>query len=245
MMKYFPLIFRHEIFNLVTVKNISSFSKHSFRPLAPTKIHRRFLPPTQTCSFHSSVKKPYCKKDDDSSEKSPGEKSEASSEEGEESGGGKGEKLGENYEKTEKRAHLVKNPETATTATTKPHYKSRHARKRMAGTGFEEVVQSAEEGAGEKSASVLKVNHGGGNSSNHSIIEFGVPRIFPEVLAIPVSRHPIFPGFVKHIEVRSKELAAALQKRVNHGAPYVGTFLYRDDSKSEDVITNLADIYPV
>lgn len=72
------------------------------------------------------------------------------------------------------------------------------------------------------------------NSTETGIIKATVPDFFPEVLAIPVSRRPIFPGFYKTITVKDAKVATALAQALKRGRPYVGLFLSRTGTTEEE-----------
>ncbi|XP_072294403.1 lon protease homolog, mitochondrial [Eucyclogobius newberryi] len=70
-----------------------------------------------------------------------------------------------------------------------------------------------------------------------------VPEVFPNVPLIAVSRNPVFPRFIKIIEVKNPELMELLRRKVRLAQPYAGVFLKRDDSNESDVVENLDSIY--
>ncbi|XP_053177721.1 lon protease homolog, mitochondrial [Scomber japonicus] len=70
-----------------------------------------------------------------------------------------------------------------------------------------------------------------------------VPEVFPNVPLIAVSRNPVFPRFIKIIEVKNKELMELLRRKVRLAQPYAGVFLKRDDSNESDVVESLDAIY--
>ncbi|CAI5974498.1 unnamed protein product [Closterium sp. NIES-64] len=79
---------------------------------------------------------------------------------------------------------------------------------------------AAGEGAGEA----------GGLAEETSIVPAGPrPEHYPKVLAIPLTRRPLFPGFYVPVIVKNPKLVAALQELKAQGTPYVGAFLVRDD----------------
>lgn len=57
------------------------------------------------------------------------------------------------------------------------------------------------------------------------VVKASAPEFFPEVLAIPVTRRPVFPGFYKTISVKDAKVAHALTQALKKGRPYVGLFL--------------------
>uniref|UniRef100_A0A8C4ZBX1 Lon protease homolog, mitochondrial n=1 Tax=Gadus morhua TaxID=8049 RepID=A0A8C4ZBX1_GADMO len=70
-----------------------------------------------------------------------------------------------------------------------------------------------------------------------------VPDVFPNVPLIAVSRNPVFPRFIKIIEVKNTALMELLKRKVRLAQPYVGVFLKRDDNNQSDVVTSLDAIY--
>ncbi|KAJ8277397.1 hypothetical protein GJAV_G00074710 [Gymnothorax javanicus] len=70
-----------------------------------------------------------------------------------------------------------------------------------------------------------------------------VPEVFPNVPLIAVSRNPVFPRFIKIIEVKNKQLVDLLRRKVRLAQPYAGVFLKRDDANESDVVESLGDIY--
>lgn len=76
--------------------------------------------------------------------------------------------------------------------------------------------------------------HSAASSAETGIVKATVPDFFPKVLAIPVSRRPIFPGFYKTITVKDAKVATALAQALKRGQPYVGLFLSRASTAAEE-----------
>lgn len=72
-----------------------------------------------------------------------------------------------------------------------------------------------------------------------------VPDVYPQVLAIPIARRPLFPGFYKAITIKDPDVATAITESIKRGQPYVGAFLFKDENEDEDVIRNADDVYDV
>ncbi|XP_047443481.1 lon protease homolog, mitochondrial [Mugil cephalus] len=70
-----------------------------------------------------------------------------------------------------------------------------------------------------------------------------VPEVFPNVPLIAVSRNPVFPRFIKIIEVKNKDLMELLRRKVRLAQPYAGVFLKRDDTNESDVVESLDAVY--
>lgn len=70
-----------------------------------------------------------------------------------------------------------------------------------------------------------------------------VPEVYPQVMAIPIAKRPLFPGFYKAITIKDPQVSAAILEMIKRGQPYVGAFLFKDESADEDVIRDPADVY--
>ncbi|BFI05718.1 ATP-dependent Lon protease [Marchantia polymorpha subsp. ruderalis] len=57
------------------------------------------------------------------------------------------------------------------------------------------------------------------------------PENFPKVVAIPLTRRPLFPGFYVPFSTKDTKLAAKLMELRMRGTPWVGTFLVKDGSR--------------
>lgn len=80
-------------------------------------------------------------------------------------------------------------------------------------------------------------------SGDKALQKPAVPDVYPQVMAIPIAKRPLFPGFYKAITIRDPNVAAAIQDMMKRGQPYVGAFLFKDDNADGDVIENLEDVY--
>ncbi|KAJ0388319.1 hypothetical protein COL922a_000582 [Colletotrichum nupharicola] len=83
----------------------------------------------------------------------------------------------------------------------------------------------------------------GRKSSDKSLQKPVVPDVYPQVLAIPIAKRPLFPGFYKAITIKDPNVAAAITEMIKRGQPYVGAFLFKDENQDEDVIHNVDDVY--
>lgn len=72
-----------------------------------------------------------------------------------------------------------------------------------------------------------------------------VPDVYPQVLAIPITQRPLFPGFYKAITIRDPNVIAAVQELMKRGQSYVGAFLLKDQDSSQDVINDPSEVYDV
>ncbi|CAG0900271.1 unnamed protein product [Darwinula stevensoni] len=72
-----------------------------------------------------------------------------------------------------------------------------------------------------------------------------IPEVFPQVPLIAVNRNPVFPRFIKIIEVTNKALMDLLRRKVKLNQPYAGVFMKREDSNEAEVVGSLNDVYHV
>ncbi|EON96348.1 putative atp-dependent protease la protein [Phaeoacremonium minimum UCRPA7] len=70
-----------------------------------------------------------------------------------------------------------------------------------------------------------------------------VPEVYPQVMAIPIAKRPLFPGFYKAITIKDPNVAAAITEMIKRGQPYVGAFLFKDENADDDVIHKAEDVY--
>ncbi|CAI6090024.1 unnamed protein product [Clonostachys chloroleuca] len=85
----------------------------------------------------------------------------------------------------------------------------------------------------------------GRKASERALSKPVVPDVYPQVLAIPIARRPLFPGFYKAITIKDPEVATAITESIKRGQPYVGAFLFKDENQDDDVIRNVDDVYDV
>lgn len=72
-----------------------------------------------------------------------------------------------------------------------------------------------------------------------------VPEVYPQVMAIPIAKRPLFPGFYKAITIKDPNVAAAITEMIKRGQPYIGAFLFKDENADDDVIHNPEDVHDV
>lgn len=76
------------------------------------------------------------------------------------------------------------------------------------------------------------------------------PSSLPHVLAIPIARRPLFPGFYKAVVIRDQSVIKAVKELVKNGKGWVGAFLLKEkegeqaeEAKDKDVIENIDDVW--
>ncbi|KAL7784059.1 ATP-dependent protease La [Trichoderma ceciliae] len=85
----------------------------------------------------------------------------------------------------------------------------------------------------------------GRKSAERALSKPVIPEVYPQVLAIPIARRPLFPGFYKAITIKDPNVATAITESIKRGQPYVGAFLFKDENEDEDIIRNVNDVYDV
>nr|XP_055105964.1 lon protease homolog, mitochondrial-like isoform X1 [Symphalangus syndactylus] len=104
--------------------------------------------------------------------------------------------------------------------------------------------EDASEGGAEEGAGGAGGSAGGGEGPViTALTPMTIPDVFPHLPLIAITRNPVFPRFIKIIEVKNKKLVELLRRKVRLAQPYVGVFLKRDDSNESDVVESLDEIY--
>lgn len=107
-------------------------------------------------------------------------------------------------------------------------------------------------------ADQLPPSNGGGNGDsggkpkNHSwdvtdnqLQKPTVPEEYPQVLALPISGRPLFPGFYKAVVIKEPKVTAAIKELMKRGQPYVGAFLLKEEGLETDTITNINEVHQI
>ncbi|SCV67494.1 BQ2448_5105 [Microbotryum intermedium] len=81
--------------------------------------------------------------------------------------------------------------------------------------------------------------------SSTSLSKRTVPEVYPQLLALPITRRPLFPGFYKAVVIRNAAVITAIKDAVARGQPYIGAFLLKDENADSDIITDLDAVHPV
>jgi Lon-like ATP-dependent protease len=89
---------------------------------------------------------------------------------------------------------------------------------------------------------------GGKKRKGATLVKPSVPDVYPQVMAIPLAKRPLFPGFYKAITIRDREVGQAILDMVKRGQPYIGAFMFRDDSDDapdKDVINDRSEVHDI
>ncbi|KIX02189.1 ATP-dependent protease La [Rhinocladiella mackenziei CBS 650.93] len=103
---------------------------------------------------------------------------------------------------------------------------------------------------GDSSPGSAQSSGGGGESTRRGrrstqISKPTVPETYPQVMAIPIAKRPLFPGFYKAITIRDPNVVAAITEMMKRGQPYVGAFLFKDEAADKDIIEKMDDVHEV
>lgn len=88
-------------------------------------------------------------------------------------------------------------------------------------------------------------NNNNSNNNNIKNDNSNIPEIYPQMLALPISRRPLFPGFYKAVVISDERVMKAIQEMLDRQQPYVGAFMLKDSERDTDVIENIDDVYKV
>ncbi|XP_025995543.1 lon protease homolog, mitochondrial isoform X1 [Solenopsis invicta] len=72
-----------------------------------------------------------------------------------------------------------------------------------------------------------------------------VPEVWPHVPVIAINRNPVFPRFIKLIEISNPVLIDLIRRKIKLNQPYVGVFLKKAEENEADVVQSLDEIYPI
>lgn len=89
---------------------------------------------------------------------------------------------------------------------------------------------------------------GGGRrrgASDRALSKPTVPDIYPQVMALPIAKRPLFPGFYKAVTIRDPAVSAAIQEMMKRGQPYIGAFLFKDENADRDTIESTDEVHEV
>lgn len=72
-----------------------------------------------------------------------------------------------------------------------------------------------------------------------------VPEEWPHVPVIAINRNPVFPRFIKLVELTNPILMDLIRRKVKLNQPYVGIFLKKTEENEAEVVQNLDEVYSV
>ncbi|TFK27853.1 ATP-dependent protease La [Coprinopsis marcescibilis] len=86
--------------------------------------------------------------------------------------------------------------------------------------------------------------------NTNSLTKPSVPSSYPyPLLALPIARRPLFPGFYKAVVIKDPAVVKAIKEMMRRGQPYLGAFLLKDKAdaadEDKDVIDSLDEVHDV
>lgn len=97
---------------------------------------------------------------------------------------------------------------------------------------------------GTNNAVVISPNRGG-NGQSGLFNANNVPEKWPIVPVIAVSRNPVFPKFIKLLEITNPPLIELVRRKLRLSQPYAGVFLKKDNTNEKEVVSSLDDIHKI
>lgn len=83
------------------------------------------------------------------------------------------------------------------------------------------------------------------SSSSGALSTTTVPDRFPHVPLLAVNRNPVFPRFIKMIEVKDPRLVELIRRKVRLSMPYAGVFVKHDDNNDNETVSDTSEVYSV
>uniref|UniRef100_A0A182M6P9 Lon protease homolog, mitochondrial n=1 Tax=Anopheles culicifacies TaxID=139723 RepID=A0A182M6P9_9DIPT len=83
------------------------------------------------------------------------------------------------------------------------------------------------------------------NYTNQLPATVAIPEVWPHLPVIATKRNPVFPRFMKILEVTNPMLIDLIRRKVKLNQPYVGIFLKRDDDNPNEVMETTKEVYDI
>ncbi|XP_012155650.1 lon protease homolog, mitochondrial isoform X2 [Ceratitis capitata] len=72
-----------------------------------------------------------------------------------------------------------------------------------------------------------------------------VPEVWPHVPLLATRRNPVFPRFMKILEVSNPMVIDLIRRKVKLNQPYVGVFMKKDNDNESEIVEKLDEVYNV
>ncbi|XP_036325677.1 lon protease homolog, mitochondrial-like isoform X1 [Rhagoletis pomonella] len=72
-----------------------------------------------------------------------------------------------------------------------------------------------------------------------------VPEVWPHLPLLATRRNPVFPRFMKILEVSNPMVIDLIRRKVKLNQPYVGVFMKKDNENEAEIVEKLDDVYSV
>ncbi|XP_041781473.1 lon protease homolog, mitochondrial isoform X2 [Anopheles merus] len=83
------------------------------------------------------------------------------------------------------------------------------------------------------------------NYTNQLPATVAIPEVWPHLPVIATKRNPVFPRFMKILEVTNPMLIDLIRRKVKLNQPYIGIFLKKDDDNPNEVMETTKEIYEI
>ncbi|QLQ79594.1 hypothetical protein HG537_0C02410 [Torulaspora globosa] len=100
-------------------------------------------------------------------------------------------------------------------------------------------------GSGSSEAPPSDGNGDGESGSDGKSKKRILPEIYPQMLALPISRRPLFPGFYKAVVISDERVMKAIREMLDRQQPYIGAFMLKSSKSDSDVIHNIDEVHDV
>lgn len=69
------------------------------------------------------------------------------------------------------------------------------------------------------------------------------PEIYPQVLAVPITQRPLFPGLYKAVRIADPQVMNAVNRLVDENKPYIGVFAFKKEDADSDTISSKDEVF--
>ncbi|EAA07151.4 AGAP010451-PA, partial [Anopheles gambiae str. PEST] len=83
------------------------------------------------------------------------------------------------------------------------------------------------------------------NYTNQLPATVAIPEVWPHLPVIATKRNPVFPRFMKILEVTNPMLIDLIRRKVKLNQPYIGIFLKKDDDNPNEVMETTKEVYEI
>lgn len=123
-----------------------------------------------------------------------------------------------------------------------PRYGIIRATSRYVSTSHNDNTPSGPSGGGHH---LVAAGHFNQSDQNSNLSPLHVPEKWPILPVLAVSRNPVFPNFVKLLEISQPDLMELVRRKLRLSQPYAGVFLKRDDTNDREVVQSLDELHHV
>lgn len=88
-------------------------------------------------------------------------------------------------------------------------------------------------------------NDGGDGGNKGRSKKHTPPEVYPQMLALPISRRPLFPGFYKAVVISDDRVMKAIREMLDRQQPYIGAFMLKNSDSDSDVIHDTDEVYDI